>query len=357
MPYCKAPNYECVPLRSEEISVCAIQSRLRNIDTSSPETAREGKMINIKHMKRLVAEAQGWGRKDLICFHESPIGGFSPVWKKPDYMLAGIDFPEGEEIDAIGKIAQKYNCYLEFGCYAKLEEWPGHFVNMAVIMSPEGKVIYGRWKSRNLSAFADLGSTVYDVLDEFTKRYGWDQVFPVCRTDIGNIAIIPEIGEPEMARVFAMKGAEILIRYMTIGAGHWNTSPLMGPRGGNDNTFILDLQGMCMASGIYGVFVNNSVDIAEDMILDTGGGCGHSCIIDPQGRILIEAASPLTTWCDSTIPLSAYRKRHWIPRFPKELYAHAYDNYTPRFPTNSYLEKQPQSLNDLIEHYNGIARW
>jgi predicted amidohydrolase len=355
MPYSSAPNYECVPLRSEEVTICVIQSRLRNIDTSTPETAHEGKMKNIEHMARLVAQAQGWGHKDLICFHESPIGGFSPVWKKPEYLLAGVNFPEGEEIDAIGKIAKRYNCYLEFGCYAKLDDWLGHFVNMAVIISPEGKVIFGRWKTRNLSAFADLGTTIYDVLDEFTKRYGWDQVFPVCRTDIGNIAVIPEIGEPEMGRVYAMKGAEILIRYMTLGAGHWNMSPLIGPRGGNDNTFVLDMRGICVASGIYGAFVNNSVDWQNDMMLDTG--CGHSCIIDPEGRVVIEASSPLETWADTTIPLAAYRKRHWIPRFPKELYAHAYDNYTPRFPTNSYMEKQPQTLKEMGQHYGSIARW
>ena len=29
MAYVSAPNYECVPLRSDEISICAMQSRLR----------------------------------------------------------------------------------------------------------------------------------------------------------------------------------------------------------------------------------------------------------------------------------------------------------------------------------------
>jgi len=355
MPQVDAPNYECVPLRSEEVTIAVLQSRLRNIDTSTPQSAREGKMKNIEHMATLVAHAQGWGRKDLICFHESPIGGFSVRWKMPDYLAAGVDFPEGEELDAIGKIAQRYNCYLEFGCYAKLKEWPGRFVNMATMIDPSGKVIHGRWKTRNLSAFADLGITVYDVLDEFTERYGWDQVFPVCRTDIGNFAMIPEMGEPEMARVYAMKGAEILIRYMTLGAGHWSTSPLIGPRGGGHNTFILDLRGMCVDSGIYGAFVNNALDRENDMMLDVGSG--QSCIIDPEGRTLIEVSSPFETWADTTIPLAAYRKRHWIPRFPKELYVGAYDNYTPRFPTNSFKDTQPQTLKELFQHYTGIARW
>lgn len=355
MPFANAPNYECVPLRSEEVTLAVIQSRIHNIDTSTAKSAHEGKMKNIEHMGNLVAQAQAWGRKDLLCFHESPIGGFSLRWNKGQFMAAGIDFPEGEELEAIGKISQRYNCYLEFGCYAKLKEWPGHFVNMATIVGPTGKVIYGRWKTRNLSSFADLGTTIYDVLDEFVKRYGWDQIFPVCRTDIGNIAIIPEISEPEMGRVYAMKGAEILVRYMTLGAGHWSTSPLSGPRGGPDNTFVMDMQGMCINSGVYGAFVNNALDREDDMMLDIG--TGHSCIIDTEGRILIEASSPFETWADATIPLAAYRKRHWTPRFPKELYSHAYDNYTPRFPTNSYMQKQPQTIKEIGQHYGAIARW
>jgi predicted amidohydrolase len=355
MPYSSAPNYECVPLRSEEVTLAAIQTRLHVIDTSSPEAAHEGKRKNIEHMVNMAAQAQGWGRKDLLCFHESPIGGYTPAWNKSDFLAAGVDFPEGEEIEAIGKIAKKYNCYVEFGCYAKLKEWPGHFVNMATIMGPSGKVIYGSWKKRNLSSFADLGTTIYDVLDEFTKRYGWDQVFPICRTDIGNIAVIPEINEPEMGRIYAMKGAEILVRYMTLGAAHWGTSPLSGPHGGPDNTFVIDMQGMCINSGVYGVYVNNAVTEENGLTLDIG--CGHSCVIDTEGRILIEASSPLETWADVTIPMAAYRKRHWTPRFPKELFSHAYDNYTPRFPPNSYFNKQPQSLRELGTHYAGIARW
>ncbi|MEW6142955.1 MAG: nitrilase-related carbon-nitrogen hydrolase [Chloroflexota bacterium] len=355
MPYSAAPNYECVPLRSDEITVAAIQSRIRNIDMSTPESIRKGKMENIAHMADLVTRAQGWGRKDLVCFHESPIGGFETRWDKQQFLNAGVDFPEGEEMEAIGKIAQRWNCYIEFACYAKLKDWPGHFINMATIIGPSGKVIYGRWKTRNLSGFADLGTTVYDVLDEFVKRYGWDAIFPVARTDIGNIAIIPEVCEPEMARIYAMKGCEILIRYMTLGAGHWSTSPLLGPRGGGDNTFIIDMQGMCIASGIWGIFVNNALDREGDIIWDVGSG--NSCIIDTDGRIISQANSLFETVADATIPMTLYRKRHWTPRFPKELYTQAYDNYVPRFPTNSYLQSQPQNIKELSAHYKSIARW
>jgi len=67
--------------------------------------------------------------------------------------------------------------------------------------------------------------------------------------------------------------------------------------------------------------------------------------------------TPFETVADATIPMSLYRKRHWTPRFHKELYAHAYDNYVPRFPTNSYIPSQPQNIKELSTHYRNIARW
>ena len=72
---------------------------------------------------------------------------------------------------------------------------------------------------------------------------------------------------------------------------------------------------------------------------------------------MTEVSTPFETSCGATLPLQAYRKRHSVPKFPKELYAHAYDDYTSKFPTNSYLESQPQSIRELSAHYKGIARW
>lgn len=344
------PNYELIPLRSEEITIAVIQSRLRNVDVPN---ATQGNRENIEHMARLVGRAQALGRKDLIVFHESPIGGFNLRWSKDDFLKVAIDLP-GEETELIGETAKRYNCYIEFGCYAKLENWPGHFVNMGVIVGPSGDVVYQHWKTRNLSGFADLGTTIYDVLDEYVKRYGWEAIFPVARTDIGNIAIMPEVLEPEMAHVYAMRGVEILIRYMTLGAGYWSTNPI-GFHGGGGHTFRIDLQAMCLAGGMYGVFVNNAISPEGDETFDIGAG--NSAIFSDDGRIIAEASSPFETVLDATIPMALYRNRHSIPRFPKELYTHAYDDYVPKYPTNTYRESQPQSIKELSTHYKRIARW
>jgi predicted amidohydrolase len=347
------PNYEVVPLRKAEIEIGVIQCRLRN---SRPETAREDNWENIQHMGWLMGRAFSLGHKDLIVFHESPITGMNLHWSKQDWLQVAIDIP-GPETEQLADLARKYDCYIAFGCYAKLVDWPGHFINMGIIIDPTGEIIMKRWKTRNLSGFADLSTTIYDVYDEYVARYGREAFFPVVRTDIGNLTFIPEVMEPEMGRVCGMKGAEIMIRYMTWGSGYWSTSPMKG-RGAlaNHHTFRLDLQGICIASGVYGIFVNDAITPSEDgSCYDIGAG--SSAIFDHNGLLLAEVSSQFETSCSATIPMADYRRRHSIPRFPKELYDGVYDDYVPKFPTNSYLETQPQSIKDMDAHYRNIARW
>ncbi len=353
MPEKPLPNYETVPLRKPETVVGVIQSGLYN---SNAETAAADNAANIERMGKMVRRAMTLGHLDLVCFHESPITGMNLRWTKTDWLKVAIDLP-GPETKEIGEIAAKYDCYIEFGCYARLPEWPGHFINMGVVISPSGEIVLQNWKRRNLSGFADLGTTVYDVLDRFVELYGWDAIFPVARTDIGNIAIMPEVMEPEAGRVFAMRGCEILVRYMTMGAGYWSTAPmaLRGARG-EHHTMRLDMQAMCIDSGIFGVFVNDAIMTGpEGQMYDVGAG--HSAIFDHDGILLTEASTQSECAISSIMSLGPYRLRHSVPRFPKELFAHAYDNYEPRYPPNSYMAKQPQGIRELSQHYKDIARW
>jgi len=346
----KSPgSYEMMPLRSDEIKVGIIQSRVKAIDAKDPE---KGKWENLDHMFRLIDIAQSMDTKDLLAFHEFPIGGFDMNWQREQVLNMAIDIP-GKETEAIGKKAKEYNCYIHFGCYAKLPDWPGHFMNMGVIVGPNGDVIHKHWKTRNLSGFG-FSTTVYDVLDEYVKRYGWDAVFPIAQTDIGNLGIIPEILEPELGRAYAMKGAEIMIRYMTSGASTWRIKPLALIGGNAHHTFRVDLQAQCMAGHFYGLFVNDAIS-TEGEALDQG--MGYSAIMDCDGKIMIEASSSMETMISAAIPMATYRKNHAIPQFPKDLYMHLYNEYTPRIAPNTFLESMPNSMMDGIRHYQEKARW
>lgn len=341
------PNYKVVPLRSEEISVVVVQSRLRRIDVRDPA---RGRRQNLDYMLWWIDRAQKKRVNDLIIFHEFPLEGTDIQWNREEQLKIAIDVP-GEETEIIGQKAKKYNCYIAFGCRGKLNDWPGHFHYLGLIVDPSGNIVHRRWKLRNMPGIG-FPTTVYDVLNEYVKRYGWDEVFPVARTDIGNIAIFPEIQSPEIGRAFAIKGAEILIRYMTSGAGHFSSQPTVW-HGGLGDTNRLDLQATCLQNGVYGVFVNAAMD--TENFIDIG--TGRSAIYDFDGNKISEVISPFETMIHTTIPIASYRKKHSIPNYPIELFAQLNKEYISKYEPDSYLKQLPANNADALKLYRNVTRW
>ncbi|MEW6142959.1 MAG: nitrilase-related carbon-nitrogen hydrolase [Chloroflexota bacterium] len=339
-------GYPIVPLRSEKINVVILQSHIRHVDVNNPQkTIKE----NLDHMMWMIDRARG--QKDLVVFHEFPINGLTGAMTRPEQLKTAIDIP-GPETEILGKKAKQYNCYIQFGCYGKLPDWPDHFFNMGVIVGPTGEVLHKKWKLRNMAGMG-FSTTVFDVLDEYVKRYGWDEVFPIARTDIGNIAIMPCVYEPEIARVFACKGAEILIRYMTAGNGFW-PYPVSSPKGAAINSFRIDFQATCLQNQMWGLFVNNALS-PEVGIDDVGAG--GSSIYNPDGQCVVEALSPHETAVWATIPIAQFRAERDLPKFPKELFANFYETYVSKYPPNSFLKTLPGSFAESGEHYRKIQRW
>ena len=358
MPEKPLPNYDVVPLRSDEVRVALVQSRLGTIDASDPG---KGKKENLDHMLWLVDYAQARSYKDLVTFHEFPIGGLSRAWGREQSLRAAIEVP-GPETEAVGRKAREFNCYILFGCYARLPDWPCHFINMGVMVGPNGDIVYRRWWLRNLAGVYGFATPVYDVLDEYVKRYGWDAVFPVARTDIGNIATMSEVLDPEIRRAFALRGAEIGIHYMVSGMPELRQAVRVFDRGSaaarlpeGRLVYRTDFQAACMANSIYGLYMINAVSEADGKILDAG--VGNSAIFDCNGNMLAEAPSHHECVIEATIPIAAYRKRHSIPRFYKELFTDLYARYTPKFPPGSFLKSLPENMVEAAEHYKNLARW
>jgi predicted amidohydrolase len=348
------PRYEMVPLRRDEINVVVVQSVINKLDPVNPQKKIKENLDRLLQMVDMAAWVDmGYRRpKDLICFHEFPLQGFSEVATREEQLRLAIDVP-GPETEAIGKKAKQYKCYIHFGCYGKIKEWPNHFMNLGVIVGPSGDIIYRKWKLRNLSGFG-FSTTVFDVLDQYVEMYGWDAVFPVARTDIGNLAVMPCVREPEIGRAFALKGAEILIRYMTAGNGYCEQNPFSLRGGKLLDTFRVDLQAISIANHIYSVFVNNSLS-PEVTFADLGAG--GSAIYDAQGVPLMEAATAEETAVMATLPLAAYRKWHEIPRLPKELFTDIAKRYVSKFPPNCFAKHLPNSLQDAGEQYAKMAKW
>ena len=354
MPQTPEYGYTTLPLRSDEINVAIIQSKLMIFD---PANAGKQKKEALERMLWLADQAQYWDlrrdiRKDLLVFHEFPLQGFHLTGTREEELRVAIDIP-GPETEAIGKKARQYNCYICFGCYGKLKDWPGHFMDMGIIIGPQGDIIYQKWKLRQLSGLA-FSTTVYDVLPQFVERYGWDAVFPVARTDIGNLGLAPEVYEPEVSRALALKGAEILVRIMTIGSGYWSSTPLPALRGkGEIHSLRLDFQAGCLQNNVFGAWVNNAA-AEEGAIGDQAAG--YSAIYDCDGRTMAEALSTHETMVIANLPLAQYRRKHQPPNWFKELYTDQYQHYQPKFPPGALQDYLPKDHQDAIAYFKKLAR-
>ena len=182
-------KYPMVPLRADTVRVTAVQSPQKAVDATNP---KPGIKANLARMINEIDAACGYfGTRDLVCFHEFPLMGWSP-WNRADNLKVAIEVP-GEECEALGKKAKQYNCYIAFGTFAKDKDWPGHVLSLTVLIGPDGKVAAKHWKPycmRDLRPGYDLYTTgIYEVLPRYTEMYGADEVLPVARTDIGNLSL------------------------------------------------------------------------------------------------------------------------------------------------------------------------
>ncbi len=332
--------YERKPLRSEVISVAAVQSRVRSVNGQTPAP---GIRDNLAHMVELIDKVQGFGgAKDLLCFHEFPLQGWN-TWSRKELERIAITLP-GPETEVLSAKARQYNCYIQFGSYAVDKDWPGHILSVTSIIGPQGQFVARDWKARNIAGvfpgFELLTTTVYNVLDRFVEMYGADAVIPVHRTDIGNLAGSSTQLEPELIRAMALKGAELVLRTAT---GSFNPD---------------DVRMTSMYNHVYSVIVNNAVSPDNPGFLDDpGGGAGGTEIHGPRGESLAKANGKAEQEVVARLPMAAYRRTHQIPNFHPALYMPVFERYQPRQTPGLFNKYLPTDLKDAARFLDEKNTW
>lgn len=325
------PGYATVPLQQEAINVAAIQMNTVNIDPNKPEA---GKTANLEHMLRFCELAVGFGGpKQLLVFPEFTLTGYNTFWTREEWSRIAIMVP-GPETDCISQKAKELNCFIAFGSHTQERDWPGHFFNCSVLVSPTDGVIHTHWKAyKDFPGMGlEYGTTTHAVLDKFVQKYGWEKVWPVARTPIGNIAtfICSEGFAPETARAFAFNGAEILCRSIAGGGPSLGSGKLM-----------LQFRADCAYSQCWGIYANRCT------IRGIGSmGGGGSMIVDPNGHVVAEANDSGEQVVAGTIPISVHRKSHFPPNIPTEIYAAVYEQHPGQFPPNLYADYLPKDYDD-----------
>jgi len=332
-------TYEVVPLAKDEISLCVVQSRVRAVDVQHRDATLRA---NLDHMLGLIDAANGWlGPKDLVFFHEFPLTGFDPRWKRTDLLQAAIDIP-GPETEAIAARARRYGCHIVFGSYARDKDWPNHILSITTVISPQGEIVGRHWKARNLKGlfgrFEVFTTTIYDALDEYIERYGAQEVVPVTRTPIGNLCTTSTQLEPEIIRAFALRGGEIMLRTAT---------------GGFDE---FDIQANARYNNMYTAIVNNAISRDNPGSFEDVRS-GGSAIYGPGGELLARANSVNEGPVLARIPIRAFREKRRIPNIHAALYRNLYAAYVAPYAPNLFSAYQPTDGIDSARYLADKRRW
>ena len=114
----------------------------------------------------------------------------------------------GPEYEALGKLAQANKLYLSGNVYEIDPHFPQLYFQTCFIIGPNGNVIL---RYRRLTSCFE--PTPHDVWDKYLDIYGEEGIFPVAKTEIGNLGTIAseEILYPEITRCLVMRGAEIIL--------------------------------------------------------------------------------------------------------------------------------------------------
>jgi predicted amidohydrolase len=331
-------SYPMLPLRRDVIAASAVQSRMLAVDPASP---KKGLAANLAHMLDQIDAVQSYfGAKDLLSFHEFILQGWDR-WDRRQIERLAIDVP-GEQTEAIGKKAREHKCYITFGGYARLADWPGHLIDLMVIVGPTGEVIGKHWKARNLRSDREgadyFTTTVYDVYDQYVEKYGIDETIPVTRTDIGNITVSSVLREPELFRVMAMKGAEIFVR-SGLGGYSWE-----------------DGSAVSRYNRAFTLFMSNALSPGNKGFFEDNNMLGRTTIFDTRGEALGEAGKHET----AVNGLLRMGERRASPRMPDvywPLYKPFYDQYQSRFTPNAYASYRASDLADASRHIRTTRRW
>jgi predicted amidohydrolase len=260
----------------------------------------------------------------------------------PEYFLTG--FPMGENIEQwrqkaclkmngweyeeLGKIAIENQIYLAGNAYELDENFPEIYFQTSFIISPEGKVIL-RYRRLN-SMFAP---TPHDVWDRYLEVYGYEAIFPVVKTEIGNLACIAseEILYPEIARCLAMRGAEIICHSSSEVGSNLLTQKNIAKLA------------RAIESMAYVVSANSAG--MDGIPIPFASTDGASKVVDYKGLILAEAGYGESMVGNGDIDLLAlryFRNRpamgNLLARQRFELYAQSYQNHS-FYPPNTLLNK------------------
>ncbi|SOD78784.1 nitrilase-related carbon-nitrogen hydrolase [Spirosoma fluviale] len=309
----------------------ALQLTCQTINYCQSREEAEAVMLQtIERIERQIAASIGLIGRDtlLIVVPEffltgPPIDETVDQWREK----AALDI-DGRIYEALGAMVQRQQIYFSGNTYEQDPFFPELYFQTNFIIGPSGDVLL---RYRRLNAM--FTPTPHDVWELYLDAYGYDSLFPVVKTNIGNLACLAseDILFPEVARCLAMRGAEVLIH---------STAEISSPLPTQKN---IAKQARAIENMAYVVSANSGGAVGSMLPGNTTDG--GSRIIDPRGIVLAEAAYGESIVANADIDLAALREFRQRPaignllaRQRPELYAESYRQYSI-FPLNTLLSQ------------------
>ena len=295
----------------------ALQLTCQSVTACTTRDDAEALMLRtIDRVEKQIAASIGFIGRDtlLIVVPEHflsgpPLSETIGEWREK----AALDI-DGRIYEALGAMVQRQQIYFSGNVYEQDPFFPELYFQTNFIIGPNGDVLL---RYRRLNAL--YTPTPHDVWELYIDAYGYDSLFPVVKTNIGNLACIAseDMMYPEVARCLAMRGAEVLLHSTgEIGSPRLTPATVAKLARATENmTYVVSA---------------NSAGVADSPIpFDSTNG--HSQLIDPKGLVLAEAGYGESMAAHATIDLLALREFRQRPgagnrlaRQRTELYAGSY---------------------------------
>ena len=324
---------------SKTYAAVAMQLAARSVERAkSPEQARAQIMSHIGELESQIRSASifitqyGGAPVKLAVLPEYLFTSYPGRISIPDFAKLAAFAPDGAEYEALGTLAQNLKMFIAGNAYETDTNFPDLYFQASFVIAPNGNVVLRYRRLNSLYAV-----TPHDVWSKYLDIYGLDGVFPVAKTEIGNLAAIAseEILYPEIARAHAMRGAEIFV-HSSSEIGSPNATPKM-----------IAKRARAFENMAYIVSANTAG--ITNTALPLASADGNSMVVDWKGNVIAESNSGETFTAFGDIDLAALRAARRKPgmtnmlsRQRNTLFAAAYANDTH------------QRANSLIE--NGVVK-
>jgi predicted amidohydrolase len=299
----------------------ALQLNCQTVNTCQTQDDAEKIMLqSIDRIERQIAASIGLlGRDTLLVVVPEffltgpPVDETIDQWREK----AALEI-NGRIYEALGAMVQRQQIYFSGNAYEQDPFFPELYFQTNFIIGPNGDVLL---RYRRLNAM--YVPTPHDVWELYLDAYGYDSLFPVAKTNIGNLACIAseDILYPEVARCLTMRGAELLIH---------STSEIGSPLPTQKN---IAKQARAIENMAYVVSANSAGVTGSS--LPEGTTDGRSKIIDPKGMILAEAAYGESIVANADIDLAALREYRQRPAVGNQLARHRVELYAESYAKHS----------------------